>query len=98
MNIEFKLATRLGTDLSSRHLGAELREEASRVFADGGIAVFNFDSVRSVSDSFADELLATLAEAHGDEWFRQHVRLTNLSKAVRTSILEAVANRLTFSH
>ena len=97
MTTEFKLATRLGTDLSSRHLGAELREEASRAIAAGEIATFDFEGVRTVSDSFADELLATLVEEHGHEWFRLNVRLKNLSKCVRTSILEAVSNRLAVS-
>ncbi len=90
----FNLATRLGTDLSSRHLGAILRDEACEAISQGSIAAFDFAGVRTVSDSFSDELLATLVELRGHDWFRQNVRLVNLSASVRTSILEAISNRL----
>lgn len=94
MDAEFNLSTRLGTDLSSRRLGAELRDEARRAIAAGRTVVFDFDGVRTVSDGFADELLAILVAEHGHDWFRQHVRLRNLSVGVRSSILEAVSKRL----
>jgi hypothetical protein len=46
-----------------------------------------------VSESFADGAIAVLVAERGEQWFRQNVRLINLSPSVRLSVLEAVDER-----
>lgn len=94
----FRLAHEFGTDLSSRQRAAQLREAivgaASRTEAKCEI---DFAGVRTLSDSFADELFGILVSEQGEEWFRDHVLLLNLPPLLRTTILEAVADRLSLS-
>lgn len=91
------VAKEFGTDLSSRQTAAKLRGHIEGLVgtasAAGKIGLDLF-GLRSVSHSFADELFAVLVEKHGDEWFRTHIQVVNASPAVRTAILEAIAQRL----
>jgi len=84
------LARDHGTDLSSRQRAAELRGLALKQTESVGSVSFDFSDVRTVSESFADELLAVLVEEYGEEWFREHIRVLNPSQTVRFSILEAI--------
>ncbi|MCA9094459.1 MAG: STAS-like domain-containing protein [Planctomycetaceae bacterium] len=84
------LARDHGTDLSSRQRAAELRGLALKQTESVGPVSFDFSDVRTVSESFADELLAVLVEEYGEEWFREHIRVLNPSQTVRFSILEAI--------
>lgn len=89
-----RLIDEAGSDLSSRWRASGLRRQVLTVVAGGEVCAVDFDGVRAVSDSFADELFGVLAEERGDEWFREHVRLVNLTPELRQSILEALAVRL----
>lgn len=82
-----------GSDLSSRSTGRQLRAQTEGL-AGRDIVVLDFDGVRSVSHSFADELLAVLVAAHGEEWFRSHIRVINHASSVRSVILDAIQHRL----
>ncbi len=82
-----------GTDLSSRSTGHTLRDEALRLAATGPV-LLDFDGVRSVSHSFADESLAVLVESYGEQWFREHIRVVNHSPIVRWSVLDAIHHRI----
>jgi len=89
-----EIATAYGTDLSSRHRAAELRRGVLTQ-SDAGIEplTLDFAGVRSLSESFADEAFAVIVAERGEAWFREHLRLVNLSASVRLSILEAVFER-----
>ena len=47
-----------------------------------------------MSDSMADELFAVVIEERGEDWFRQHIRVRNLSPLLRSTLLQAVQSRL----
>lgn len=83
-----------GTDVSSRTRASELRSSIEGIASQGNAVELDFSGVRTISPSFADELFGLLVERHGEEWFRTHVHVANLSSFVRKTILEAVANRL----
>jgi len=88
------IAKTFGTDLSSRQRAAALRLDITTQTAAGVTPVtLDFVGVRTVSESFADGALAVLVAERGEEWFRQNVRLVNLTPSVRLSLLEAVAER-----
>ena len=90
-----RLAQEYGTDLSSRYRAVQLRESivdaSSRA---SGICEIDFAGVRTLSDSFADELFGVLVSELGEAWFREHVLVSNLPALIRTTILEVVADRL----
>jgi hypothetical protein len=89
------LAAKLGGYLSSRRAAATLRKEiVSQIEKDGSVCQIDFADVWSVSDSFSDELLSILVVERGHDWFRQHIKLINLSDDLRTSILRAIDQRL----
>ncbi len=83
-----------GTDLSSRHCAAELRRSVESYVEHGDVVNLDFADVRSISSSFADELFGILVGRHGEQWFREHVRVGGLSTLSRRVVLEAVATRV----
>ena len=89
-----EIAKTYGSDLSSRHRAAELRLVLLTQIDSGIVPVtLDFAGVRSLSESFADEAFAVIVAEKGEAWFRDHLRLVNLTAAVRLSILEAVFER-----
>lgn len=84
------IVQRFGTDVSSRVSAARLREEILRSDLP---ATIDFSRVETVSDSFADELIAVLVERQGKEWFREHIRIVGLAPIDRASVLEVVRRR-----
>ncbi len=89
-----EIAKAFGTDLSSRQRAAALRLDIAAQTAAGVTPVtLDFAGVRTVSESFADGAIAVLVAERGEEWFRQNVRLINLTSCVRLSVLEAVDER-----
>lgn len=85
----------MGRDLSSRERARLLREQfLAEVGANPLRLTFDFDGVRTLSDSFADELLAVLVVERGEAWFRDHVHLANLSPELRLVVLNAIQARL----
>jgi anti-anti-sigma regulatory factor len=83
----------LGRDLSSRHEAAGIRRNILERVSQGERTVLDFSDVRTLSDSFADELIAVLVQEEGETWFRENVTATNLTPAVRRTILMTVARR-----
>lgn len=88
-------AASLGIHLSSRDTAARLRADIIRATAAGGPAEIEMADVETVSESFADEAFAVLADARGAEWFRTRMRLINMSADVRDVILSAILERRT---
>lgn len=87
--------SQLGIDLASRSRARQLRDQ---FIAEAGQnperLTFDFEGVRTLSDSFADELIAVLVEQRGEQWFREHVQLINLSKELRLIVLSAIQARI----
>ena len=94
----FQIAHDYGTDLSSRHRAAQLRNTIVEASSHSGATCeVDFAGVRTLSDSFADEVFAVLVAEHGEDWFREHVAVVNLPPRIRTTILETIADRLSLS-
>jgi hypothetical protein len=88
-----RISEAFGIDLSSRSRGALLRATIENS-VDANTAVLDFASVRTVSNSFADEVFGVLAVRHGKEWLVKRIRITNATAGVRVAITEAIADRL----
>jgi hypothetical protein len=79
-HLHIHILTELGKDLSSRREAALLRRRlCDHIDHTDGTVDLDFAGVRTLAESTADELIAVLAVARGDAWFRQHVRITNLT-------------------
>jgi hypothetical protein len=90
-----KLAKRIGTDISSRRTASIFRAELVSMIASGGGPIeLDFADVESVSDSFLDELVAVTVKQFGTQWFREHIRVTNLTADDRASLLQIINRRL----
>jgi len=95
MNIQFaKTGTRLGT----RFAGAAIREEIKACFTESSKIIFDFASVESVNEPFADECYAKLIFDFEIEQIQDKIVFQNcspfieavLSNTLKTRSLEAV--------
>lgn len=77
MNLVFK---DFGNVLGGRGLAAKLREQ---IEISEGSVVLDFLDVRTVSHSFADELIGKLAEKLGSYSFKKKIVIKNLSESNR---------------
>jgi hypothetical protein len=85
-----KLAER-GDALATRPRAAALRAEVEQEVAAGEVVGLNFDGVRAVSYSFADELVGALAElALGSGG---HIRIEGATENVERTLLAAAERR-----
>lgn len=80
--------------LGSRALGATVRQQALIKLQAGGRLTLDWDGVRAVSHSFADEFIGKLAEEIGVEQFRSRVQNRNMSPSIRSILVYVVAARL----
>ena len=88
------LASLYGTDLSSHRVATLLRQSILKMLSVSSRFTIDFVGVRTVSDSFADELFGVLVADHGGEWLHDHVSLVGLSPEVRSIILSAIERGL----
>jgi len=93
-----RIAKEFGTDLSSRSRAATLRKHVESLTASGAKVVLDFEGVRTISHSFADEAIALLVIKKGRDWFASTISIASLTENVRLAILEAIASRNRVSH
>lgn len=82
-----------GTDLSGRATARALRARVVSLAASGARIELDFSGVRSIADSFLDELCAVLIASRGEDWFRDHVRVTNIDSDTRADLSAVIARR-----
>ncbi|MBK7827682.1 STAS-like domain-containing protein [Nannocystis sp.] len=84
-----------GTDLSSRTTGAGIRVAIRNMLAHATESVtVDCTGIRTLSESFADELFGVLVAEKGKPWFRKHVQVTGMTDSTRGAILRAIDARL----
>lgn len=89
------LLAKYGTDLSSRSTGSQVRDSVLAGLAlDTDTISIDCAGLRTLSESFADELFGILVAVHGKEWFRLHIRVVGMSDSARSTILRAIDARL----
>lgn len=87
-----------GTDLSSRVTGVMVRDELVAALANGATRVsVDCTGVRTLSESFTDEVFGILVAENGKPWFKDHITVIGLTETTRVAILHAVAERLQLS-
>lgn len=84
-----------GTDLSSRTIGSTVRNLILSALHNSSDAVLvSCQDIRTLSESFADEVFGILVAEKGKPWFKEHVSIIGLNENTRSAILRAVAERL----
>lgn len=84
-----------GTDISSRYTGVSVRESILNILSQGADKiVIDCGGVRTLSESFSDEVFGILVLEQGKEWFRKNITLVGLSDLTKKSIIHAIAERL----
>ncbi len=92
---QIKLATKLGTDISSRRSGNILRHEIASFVLSGLTPLeIDFEQVACVSDCFLDELFGIMVRDFGTKWFRDNIRITGISPEDRVFLLRVIRRRL----
>lgn len=89
----FKLAA-MGTVFSTRSRGARtLREVIASLPEDDHVVELDFDEVRSVSYSFADEFVGTMRSAVANGELELEIRLCNMEDDVERIVHQSLRNR-----
>lgn len=80
-----------GDVLGSRELGKQVCKEAN---IDNNDVVLDFEGVRVVCNSFADELIGKLFQEEGMGKFCNHVKIVNTSDQIKVILKMVLMNRL----
>ena len=81
-----------GSTLSTRELGKEVSKQVD--FLEPGEIVLDFQEVRMVNSSFADELIGKNAKELGFDNFKRKVKIQNATENIRLVIRKALVDRL----
>lgn len=92
MNLVFK---NYGEVLGGRDIAASIRDEIESCNEN---VVLDFAEVRTVSHSFADELIGKLAVKYGAVDFKAKIKIINLSESNKKVFSYVIAERLSSNH
>lgn len=90
------LLSQYGTDLSSRAVGVTVRNAIDALAKHQIRVIVDCSDVRTLSESFADEVFGILIYNNGKSWFKERISVIGLTESTRNSILRAVEERLGF--
>jgi hypothetical protein len=88
--IYYDIKDMYGTDLSSTKLAAELRQSILDEIDLGFNVEVDFKDVRSLSGGWVRNAFGLIVKNKGEDFFKNHILLSNMSKSIRKSILEAI--------
>lgn len=92
--IYYEIKHMYGTDLSSTKLATELRKSVLEEIELGFNVEVDFAGVRSLSNGWTRNAFGVIVKEKGEDFFKNHILLSNMSKGVRTSILEGIGEIL----
>lgn len=81
-----------GNSLSTRELGKEVSKQVD--FSIPGEIILDFQDVRMINSSFADELVGKNAKELGFDNFKRKVKIQNATENIRLVIRKALVDRL----
>jgi len=92
--IYYEIKEMYGSDLSSTKLAAELRKSILDEIDLGFNVEVDFKDVRSLSSGWTRNVFGVIVKTKGEDFFKNHILLSNMSKGVRQSVLEGIAEIL----
>jgi len=92
--IYYEIKEMYGTNLSSTKLATELRKNILDEIDLGFNVEVDFKDVRSLSGGWIRNALGIIVKTKGEDFFKNHILISNMSKNVRASILEDIGEIL----
>lgn len=88
--IYYSIKEYFGADLSSTKLASSLRKSIEEDIELNFNVELDFKGVRSITNGWARNLIGKLIKDNGEDYFKNHILLTNMNKNVKKSILEGI--------
>lgn len=79
-----------GTNLSSVKKASELRQSILEEINLGFNVELDFKGVRSITNGWARNVIGLIAKTMGEDFVKNHILINNMSKSVRTTLLEGI--------
>jgi len=92
--IYYEIKEMYGTDLSSTKLATELCKSILDEIDLGFNVEVDFKDVRSLSTGWTRNSFGVIVKEKGEDFFKNHILLSNMSKGVRQSVLEGIGEIL----
>jgi cell division GTPase FtsZ len=83
-----------GSDLSSTKLATELRTSILEEIDLGFNVEVDFKDVRTVTKGWARNVFGVIVKEKGEDFFNNHILISNMSKFIRKSVLESIGEVL----
>ena len=94
MDKEYLKFKEFGKFLGSRPFGKKVRLDIINKFNNNKFVVFDFEGVASVTNSFADEVIAKLLDIYSIDELKKISTFHNMNDFVQRVILNAINERL----
>jgi hypothetical protein len=92
--IYYDIKDMYGSDLSSTKLATELRKSILEEIDLGFNIEVDFKGVRSLSNGWTRNAFGVIVKEKGEDFFKNHILLSNMTKGVKQSILEGIGEIL----
>lgn len=92
--IYYEIKDMFGTDLSSTKLATQLGKDIMGDIDLGFNVEVDFKDVRSITNGWARNSIGVIAKKHGEDFVKNHILISNMSKGVKKSILEGIGDIL----
>ena len=83
-----------GTDLSSTKKAFELHKSILEEISLGFNVELDFKDVRSITNGWARNVIGVIAKTKGEDFIKNHILISNMSKSVRKTMLEGIEDIL----
>ena len=88
--IYYDIAQMYGTDVSSTKLAFELREDILEHISLGFNVELDFKNIRTMTTGWSRNLIGLIVRDKGEQFFKDHITIKNMSDIVRTNMLEGI--------
>jgi hypothetical protein len=92
--IYYEIKHMYGSDLSSTKLATELRTSILEEIDLGFNVEVDFKDVRTVTKGWARNVFGVIVKEKGEDFFNNHILISNMSKFIRKSVLESIGEVL----
>jgi len=88
--IYYEIKELYGQHLSSTKKATELRQDILEQINLNFNVEVDFAGVRSISSGWARNAFGLIVKSKGEEFFKNHILISNMSKGVRKTLLEGI--------
>ena len=92
--IYYEIKDMYGTDLSSTKKAFELHKSILEEISLGFNVELDFKDVRSITNGWARNVIGVIAKTKGEDFVKNHILISNMSKSVRKTMLEGIGDIL----